>query len=55
MLSVGTICFEDIGSALAERVGQVEVGGYHLEGDSALWLLQVTVHGGLLPLAVEKS
>ena len=46
MLSVGTICFEDIGSVLAERVGQGEVGGYHLEGDSAWWLLQVTVHGG---------
>ena len=44
VLSVGTICFEDIGSALAERVGQGEVGWYHLEGDSAWWLLQMTVH-----------
>ena len=35
-----------IGSALAERVGQGEVGGCTTLGDSAWWLLQ---------LAVEKA
>ena len=32
-----------IGSALAERVGQGEVGGYTTLADSAWWLLQVTI------------
>ena len=32
-----------IGSALAERVGLGEVGGCHLEVDSAWWSLQLTV------------
>ena len=32
-----------IGSALAERVGRGEVGGCHLEGDSAWRLWQVAV------------
>ena len=31
------------GSALAERVGQGEVGGCHPEGDSAWWLLRLAV------------
>ena len=32
-----------IGSAPAEMVGQGEVGGCHLEGDSACWLWQLAV------------
>ena len=32
-----------IASALAERVGRGEVGGCHLKGDSAWWLLQLAV------------
>ena len=32
-----------IGSALAERVGQGEVGGYTALADSAWWLLQLPV------------
>ena len=30
-----------IGSAIAEMVGQSEVGGVYPEGDSAWWLLQL--------------
>ena len=45
MLSVGAICFED-SSALAERVGQGEVGGCTALGDSAWRPLQ---------LAIEKA
>ena len=33
----------NIGSALAERVGQGEVGGCTALGDSAWWLLQLAV------------
>ena len=32
-----------IGSGLAERVRQGEMGGFTLLGDSALWLLQLAV------------
>ena len=32
-----------IGSALAERVGQGEVGGYTTLADSAWWLLQLAI------------
>ena len=32
-----------IGSAPAEMVGQGEVGGCHLEGDSACWMWQLAV------------
>ena len=32
-----------IGSAVAERAGQGEVGGCHLEGDSTCQLLQLAV------------
>ena len=42
MLSVGAICLK-IGSALAERVEEGEVGGCHPEGDSAWQLLQLAV------------
>ena len=42
MLSVGPIRLK-IGSALAERVGQGEVGGCTPLGDSAGWLLQLAV------------
>ena len=42
MLSVGAICCED-SFALAERVGQGEVGGCTLLGDSAWRLLQLAV------------
>ena len=43
MLSVGAIRFEDIGSALTERVGQREVGGSTALPDSARWWLQLPV------------
>ena len=42
MLSVGAICFEYIGSVLAERVGQGKVW-VHLESDSACQLWQLAV------------
>ena len=32
-----------IGSVIAESVGQGEVGGCHLEGNSTCWLLQLVV------------
>ena len=43
MLSVGAIRFMKIGSVLAERVGQREVGGCHPPSDSAWRLLQLAV------------
>ena len=42
MLSVGTIRLK-IGSALAERVGQGEVGGCTTLADSAWWRLQLAI------------
>ena len=37
-----------IGSALVERKGQGEVGGCHLEGDSAWWLLQLAARKAMV-------
>ena len=42
MLSVGAICFE-IGSALAEKVGQGEVDGCTTLANSAWRLLQLAI------------
>ena len=44
MLSVGAIHFEDrFCTSRKGGVGRGEVGGCHLEGDSAWWLLQLAV------------
>ena len=43
MLSVGAIRFQDIGSALAKRVGQGEVGGCTALADSTWRLLELPV------------
>ena len=44
-----------IGSVLAERVGQEEVGGCHLEGDSAWRLLQLAVKKALVSTGLAIS
>ena len=49
MLSVGAICFE-IGSVLAEKVGQGEVSGCTALGDSAWWMLQLAIEKALSAL-----
>ena len=43
MLSVGASVLKILGSALPERVGQGEVGGYTALPDSEWWWLQLPV------------